>query len=66
MVDFQIDDFIFWFLDVTDKSKKVNDQTSQLRWGAKKLEINVIWRQYAPYVIIGVVLLLFLIIKFGF
>jgi len=54
------------FLEVTDKSKKVNDQTSQLRWGAKKLEINVIWRQYAPYFIIGIVLLLFLIIKFGF
>ena len=39
---------IFCFLDVTDKSKKINQQTSQLKWGAKKLEMNVIWRQYAP------------------
>lgn len=57
---------IFCFLDVTDKSKKINQQTSQLKWGAKKLEMNVIWRQYAPYVIIGVVVLLVIVIKFAF
>ena len=53
-------------IEVTNKSREVNEQTSKLKWGAKKMEAAVIWRQYAPFVVLGTVILLLIVVKFAF
>jgi len=50
--------------DVTEMSKNLASESKRNKWGAKQLSIMALWKQYAPFVVIGVLALLILIIRF--
>ena len=50
--------------DVSVVSKNLADESKKYKWGAKKLSMMALWKQYAPLVAIGVLALLVLLLRF--
>jgi vesicle transport protein SEC22 len=50
--------------DVSAVSKNLADESKKYKWGAKKLSMMALWKQYAPLVAIGVLALLVLLLRF--
>jgi len=44
----------------------LKDQSSSFKWGAKKVSLQAQWQQYAPFVVVGVVLVVVLGLKWYF
>jgi len=47
-------------------TSNLKEQSSSFRWGAKKVSLMAQWQQYAPFVVVGVVLFIVLVLKFYF
>jgi len=45
-------------------SSNLKEQSSNFRWGAKKVSLMAQWQQYAPFIAVGVVFFLVLLLKF--
>lgn len=50
--------------DVSRISSNLADRSKDLKWGAKKLRMQAIYRQYGPIVAIALFVLLVIYIKF--
>lgn len=50
--------------DVSEMSKNLVNDSKQYKWGAKKLSAMALWRQYAPFVVIGCLILLILVVRY--
>ena len=49
---------------VADMSNKLVDQSKNFRWGAKRLNLMAMYRQYAPFLAIGFVVSSLVYVKF--
>ena len=52
--------------DVSEMSKNLVSDSKKYNWGAKKLTVMAMWKQYAPLVVIGALVLLILFVRFYF
>jgi vesicle transport protein SEC22 len=52
--------------DVSEMSKNLTEDSKKYRWGAKKLSMMALYRQYAPFIAIGVLALVVLLGRFYF
>jgi vesicle transport protein SEC22 len=49
---------------VQQQSERLVNQSKDFKWGAKKLNLMALYRQYAPFAAIGLVLLVVVYVKF--
>jgi len=50
--------------DVSEMSKNLANESKQYKWGAKKLSTMALWRQYAPFLTIGGVIILVILFRY--
>lgn len=50
--------------DVSEVSKNIASESKRYKWGAKKLSVMALYKQYAPLILIGVLAVVVLVIRF--
>jgi vesicle transport protein SEC22 len=50
--------------EVSEMSKNLASESKKYKWGAKKLSMMALWKQWAPLIAIGVLALLILVVRF--
>ena len=61
-----IDDMLYSGIDVLEISKNFASESKQFKWRAKQLSAMALFKQYAPFIALGVVVFIILPVKYMF